>query len=110
MEEISFLVQGSAEEPYKVVFRRDGNNLSALCNCAAGVNGQYCKHRFRILTGHDEDIVTKNRADVGKVAKWLPGTDVEKAIQNLALADLEFEQAKKRISDCKKKLARALRD
>jgi uncharacterized Zn finger protein len=48
MEEICFLVQGSAEEPYKVTFRKKGNNLSAYCTCPAGENGQYCKHRIEV--------------------------------------------------------------
>jgi len=29
MEEIRFIVQGSAEDPYSVTFRKKGNNLSA---------------------------------------------------------------------------------
>jgi uncharacterized Zn finger protein len=61
MEETYFIVQGSADEPYKVTFRRKGNNLSAYCTCPAGENGQYCKHRFRILAGCDDGIVSENK-------------------------------------------------
>jgi uncharacterized Zn finger protein len=38
MEEICFLVQGSAEEPYKVTFRKKANNLSAYCTSSWGAN------------------------------------------------------------------------
>ncbi len=36
MEEISFLVQGSAEEPYRVTFRKNGNTLNAYCTSFKG--------------------------------------------------------------------------
>jgi len=36
MEEICFLVQGSAEEPYKVTFQKKGNDLSAYCTSLRG--------------------------------------------------------------------------
>lgn len=54
MEDICFLVQGSAEEPYKVTFKKNGSNLSAYCTCPAGENCQFCKHRFRMaLSGNN---------------------------------------------------------
>ena len=40
MEEIRFEVQGSADQPYGVVFaRRDPGNLPAYCSCPAGEKG-----------------------------------------------------------------------
>ena len=66
-ELVSFLVQGSAPEPYHVLFRRNGANLSAYCTCPAGENGMHCKHRIRILQGLAEGIVSENVADVQKV-------------------------------------------
>lgn len=108
METITFSVQGSAEDPYSVEFRKEGTNLTAYCTCPAGAVGQYCKHRFRILQGEPEGIVGDRAADVKKVASWLAGTDVEAAMAELARAETEFEQAKKNVSALKKKLARAL--
>ena len=108
MDIMTFSVQGSAEEPYSVEFRRDGANLSAYCTCAAGAVGQYCKHRFRILQGDFEGLVGGSTEEVKKVASWLGGTDVESAILELAKAETVLEQAKKDVSAAKKKLARAL--
>jgi uncharacterized Zn finger protein len=52
MDKASFLVQGSAAEPYKVIFKlRDDKNLSAYCTCQAGQKGTHCKHRINILRG-----------------------------------------------------------
>lgn len=58
MESITFLVQGSAIEPYKVTFRKNAENLTALCDCPAGIYGQYFKHRFNILAGSTKGIVS----------------------------------------------------
>lgn len=111
MEEIGFLVQGSSEEPYRVVFtRRSPENLSALCTCGAGVNGQYCKHRFAILAGDVAAIISGNEGDVPVVQSWLAGTDVELAMRRLRDLELEAMRTKDAISAAKKELARSMRD
>jgi hypothetical protein len=110
MEKLQFLVQGSAEKPYKVTFQRDSNNLSAYCSCPAGDNGQYCKHRVNILSGMIDGIVSNNEPDVKVVTSWLPGSDLEKALHVFKRAEEQFEMAKQELSSAKKRLARALHD
>ena len=110
MEEICFLVQGSAEEPYRVTFRKSGNNLSAYCTCPAGENGQYCKHRINILCGIAHGIVSENKAKVQVVTLWLQGTNVEVALNAVIDAEKKYERAKLELSTAKKRLARAFRD
>ncbi len=110
MEEIRFTVQGSAEEPYRVTFRKKGNNLSAYCTCPAGENGQYCKHRLRILDGCDDGIVSDNKEEVVIVKSWLAGTDVEAALLEVAKKERICEKVKKYLSIAKKKLAQVMLD
>ncbi|HUX79030.1 MAG TPA: SWIM zinc finger family protein [Alphaproteobacteria bacterium] len=107
MEESCFIVQGSAEEPYRVTFRKKGNNLSAYCTCPAGDNGQYCKHRINILCGIRQGIVSDNEANVQVVMSWLPGTDLEAALLSVLDAEKQCEKAKIELSAAKKRLARA---
>ena len=64
MDTITFMVQGSAVEPYKVTFKKSDSNLSAYLTCPAGENGMYCKHRFRILSGETKGIVRGNENEV----------------------------------------------
>ena len=109
METIRFMVQGSAAEPYEVTFQKAGENLSAFCTCPAGENGQYCKHRFRILEGSMEGIVSGNTGQVPTVVAWLPGTDVAAAMAAVVAAEREFERAKQVVSRAKKNLAGAMR-
>src|SRR6266567_3653750 len=94
MEKKVFFVQGSAKEPYKVTFQKNGNNLSAYCTCPAGDNGQYCKHRFNILGKILAGIVSGNEIDVEIVESWLSGTDVEAALNELMDAEEKFALAK----------------
>jgi hypothetical protein len=70
----------------------------------------FCKHRIRILRGSTEDIVSQNQADVQTVARWLAGTDVDRALRTVEELELEAEKIKKAISSAKKVLARALVD
>jgi hypothetical protein len=71
---------------------------------------QYCKHRIGILSGDPTGIVSNNANDVKTVQSLIAGTDVEKALDNLADASEQFEIAKKKLSLSKKRLARALID
>lgn len=110
MASVTFQVQGSASEPYEVVFSREGSNLTATCTCPAGLVGQYCKHRFNILDGAVNGIVSNNESEVATVVGWLPGTDVEAAMKAVEAAEKEVERAKKAASAAKKALARVMLD
>jgi len=109
MDAIIFLVQGSAPEPYRVTFTKTKNNLNAFCTCPAGDKGQYCKHRFAILSGSTASIVSENQDKVALVLSWLPGSDVEKALEEVAEAEQECDLAKKRLTLAKKKVPKAMR-
>ena len=110
MRKIEFLVQGSSLEPYKVTFNKNGNNLTALCDCPAGSNNMHCKHRINILYGCIDNIVSGNEDDVLIVANWLPGSDVEEALNQVKMAEDNVVEAKKKLKVYKKTLARALQD
>jgi len=110
MKEFIFFVQGSAKEPYKVTFQKTGGNLSAYCTCPAGNNGQYCKHRFNIIGGFTDGIVSGNEHGVKEVTSWLVDTDVEAALNDVMDAEEQYEIAKHKLSVAKKQLAKAFRD
>ncbi|MBO6805771.1 hypothetical protein [Thalassospira sp.] len=110
MDQLEFLVQGSAEEPYKVVFRRRGpNNIDGLCNCGAGINGTYCKHRFQMMNGEVKNLVSGNEDDLVKLSEMLKGSDVEAAYNRLIDLEAQAAKLKKAVNAAKKELAYALR-
>jgi uncharacterized Zn finger protein len=109
MDTIHFLVKGSVDVPYKVTFQKDGNIFSAFCTCAAGQNGQFCKHRFSILEQITNGIVSENVDQVSVVAGWLGGTLAASALEAVNTAELELERAKTALISAKKKLATTMR-
>ncbi len=109
MEEIEFLVKGSAPEPYRVKFLKDKTKLNAYCTCPAGEKGQHCKHRLSILAGDEKAVVSKNMDQVTSVRSWLPGTDLEKALIEFKEAEQEYDVARERLATTKKNLAQAMR-
>lgn len=98
-EKISFLVQGSAEKPYHVDFFKQGNEVTATCDCRAGQYSGHCKHRVLILTNSSKNIVSENLEDVTKVSSWIKGTEIESAL-NYFLEMQELEKNAK--SEAKK--------
>ena len=70
---IKFLVQGSSDEPYDVIFSKEGGRFTASCTCTAGQYGRCCKHRLNILADKRNAIVSDNLEDVDTVKSWLPG-------------------------------------
>ena len=105
-----FLVQGSTPIPYKVVFTKNGDNLTARCSCKAGIHGMHCKHRINILKGDVKGIVSQNEEDVEVVVSWLPGSDVEAVFNELDVAEAEYKKVNEKFKAVKKSLARALLD
>ena len=107
-EEIRFLVKGSASEPYELSFRKSGDNIIALCTCPASLNGLHCRHRLGIFSGSCKGIISGNENQVALVQSWLPGTDIEFLLNQVAEAEATLKSAKNNLSKLKKKLANAM--
>jgi len=108
MNELSFLVKGSATDPYEVTFIKDGDSLTALCTCPAGQFGNFCKHRLSILDGNDKAIVSDNANRVPTIVEWLQGTDVAAALAEFRNAEKTGGASKSALAAAKRKLARTM--
>ena len=108
MEEITFKVKGSAADDYEVIFIKDDDSLTAVCDCPAGTFGNLCKHRVAIIDGNDAAITSDNKDKVPMIAKWLQGTDVEVALFELRSAEMHKDTPKDEIKALKRDLARAM--
>lgn len=107
MAEAHFLVSGSNIEPYRVsIVFRDGQ-ISAICDCPAAGMGWHCKHRINILNGITQGIVSGNKDEVLIVQSWLPGTEVEQALQTLQALEEKLALLKKQVAEAKKSLVRS---
>lgn len=108
MEQITFRVRGSSKKPYEVLFIKDGDSLTAVCDCPAGTYGNLCKHRITILDGDASSVCSDNAAEVATIVNWLPGTDVAAALAELRAAEKRDDAGKTELNDAKRKLARAM--
>ena len=105
---VTFLIQGSSDEPYEVNFYRESDKLTAFCTCRAGENRTYCKHRLNLLAGSEQNIVSENASEVAVVGEWLSGTPLEAAIAEYNDAEAKVEAARNALTAVKRKLARVM--
>jgi len=110
MEEISFIIQGSSDEPYEITFKKIGKNFSANCTCPAAQNMLHCKHRLLLLEGKFDklDVIKGSQRDLDTVLSWLPGSSIEKVLQEVKTADLVVKQAQNNFKALKRKMARIM--
>lgn len=108
MERVQFVVEGSQGDAYDVVISRDGTNVNALCSCKAGQNGLWCRHRVALLNGEADALIEGEEADLARVAGWLPGSDLGRALAEVNAAQAVYDVAKATLDRAKKALSRAM--
>lgn len=108
MEELTLRVKGSSSDPYELTFIKDGDSLTALCNCPAGTFGNVCKHRVAILDGDNSAVIADDVVKTGIVVEWLIGTDVESALAELREVEACKDLSKPDLLAAKRKLAKAM--
>jgi len=108
MEELTLHVKGSSSDPYELTFIKDGDSLTALCNCPAGTFGNLCKHRVAILDGDNAAVIDDDVGKTGAVVRWLAGTDVETALAELREVEANKDSSKPDLVAAKRKLAKAM--
>lgn len=108
MKNFQFLVQGSTQEPYQTKFNFDGKNLTAFCTCAAGANGQFCKHRTEILHGNSTSIVSNNKNEISELLTLAKETPLYFKMLQLDSELIQLEQLKKKVEQSKKEFAKIM--
>lgn len=108
MEELTLHVKGSSSDPYELTFIKDGDSLTALCNCPAGTFANLCKHRVAILDGDSSAVVDDDGGKSGIVVEWLAGTDVEAALAEMREVEAQADASKPDLMAAKRKLAKAM--
>lgn len=86
-------IQGSSDEPYEVVFEREGEVLIGSCTCKAGLFGQICKHRLLLLSGDETYIPGSDFVKVRDQLKVLvTGSDLEVELDRICeLSQMKIE-------------------
>jgi hypothetical protein len=109
-EQLKFQITGSQGDIYTIFASKTDNNMTILCNCTAGINGQYCKHRLSLLDGDITNLSSDNSDDVQLLKEMFLGTDVERNLILVKALEIQYEDLKKKLSNSKKALARSMND
>ena len=98
-------VQGSAPEPYEIVFTPDEAAPRLSCSCPAGSNQMLCKHREALFLG---DISAVTGGDVGQLVQALAISSLANAYKDVIAAEQSVEKAKRALKAEQKKFGRLL--
>jgi hypothetical protein len=103
--ELTFLVQGAATEPYTVNFKKSDSAVRATCTCPAGVFYKRCRHMVNLIEGNPYGVLNNVEA-VSQVVEMYGGTPVEQIVfnivnykQELSIIKSELKKAQSALSD-----------
>jgi hypothetical protein len=110
--EASILVKSSSrDEPYTVIISKTRQGLSIHCNCGAGEQGKFCKHKRAVAAGDASILYDAEQTPAfQKAMRWLNKSDYPQLIDDLAVFEEELEAGKTMVKDTKASLARNMRD
>ncbi|SMX42437.1 hypothetical protein [Maliponia aquimaris] len=94
-----------SEYNVRVYSTEDGPVIT--CDCSAGENGQYCKHRFALISG-DESEVVEAGAPVSEIVKLVAGSRIEAAINAMHKQDAVVKKAQAELKAIKKTVANVM--
>lgn len=109
MQEVVFKVRpSSGGTPYTVVVTKDGQNVTIVCDCAAGAYGDPCRHRTEIITGKATSLIDPDRNALSKVVEWFEGTDARRYLSLIEETARRQEALKKQMKALRTAYGRAL--
>ena len=118
-KELKFIVAGG-RRGFAVTFYIGAGFVNAECACPAGVYGNFCQHRLKLLRGDGSEIVSDNENQLEEVVKNLPGTRLDAALNQFELIasrvtelringpSAELDQAELDFKAIRKKLSAAM--
>ena len=110
MKKIIFnVVSDTSGMEYEVVAEPTEHGLSFRCSCAAGEKGQLCKHRQGIINGPFPSSQI-NEAEITAFNEWLATSRISAMQINIAQAEEDLKQAKKRVTMLKHELGRRMEE
>ena len=101
----------SGGEPYSVYFTLKEGRLSIFCKCPAGIHGQLCKHKRKLLSNDASILFDPNQVDqLSQAVEWVEKSEYPQLLDELQESEKESEIAKKKVKAMKAKLARVMRE
>ncbi len=78
LKNLTYYVQGSAKNPYKVTIVGSGENLQTYCTCPAGRKANFfCKHVASLLIGDITNFIEEGSDDLKELVKRTKNSPLE---------------------------------
>jgi hypothetical protein len=106
-DKYTFLVQGSMDEPYTVIFTKSPKRIRVSCSCPAGMKNTLCKHRVRLINGLMDAVVSGSLQDVQAARDLMPG-DILELAKRIHDMEKELELLKNQVATARKELTKAI--
>jgi hypothetical protein len=97
----------SSDETYIVAASKDDEDLLISCTCQAGAFGKLCKHKRLVLSMAVSEAARSNDPALGYLFRLIEATSIPQLLSNVALADQQYESAKKNLELAKRELEKA---
>lgn len=105
---MNFVVRSkSSGNEYNVQVYSTEDGPVITCDCPAGENGQYCKHRFALISGDEREVVEAD-AQVSEIAALVAGSRLEAAIDAMHKQEAVVKKAQADLRAIKKSVASAM--
>jgi len=105
---MNFVVRSkSSGNEYNVQVYSTEDGPVITCDCPAGENGQYCKHRFALISGDESEVVEAD-APVSEIVKLVAGSRIEAAINAMHKQEAVVKKAQADLKAIKKTVANAM--
>ncbi len=98
------------DELYTVAFYNEDGKVSIWCDCAAGDNGQVCKHKRDLAQGDDERLTEEDEIEaLDTVVAWVRQSPIGAQMAAVQSAEAAAKEAQKATRNAKTELARLMR-
>ena len=105
---LKFIVQGSLPGGYEIFANKTVQTLTFTCSCEAGSKGSHCKHRFALLAGQTDSILSGNEQDLALLHAMLSGSSIEARFRKICLLEREKEEIDVRLKAERKAIGREM--
>jgi len=106
---MKFLVRGKKGHWHRITFVQNSGQLFGSCACPAGMRGEFCSHRYRLLKGRMSYLLSDNTDDVERLMGLIEGTEIEAAMTALKAAEKMHKKSKEGRRAARARFAKAIR-
>jgi hypothetical protein len=110
-QRLEFVVKGSKGDEYHILAERVGDRVVFFCTCKNARydrSGNLCKHRWALLDGIVDNLLSGNEAEAALLPAMLTGTPSEEAWAHYREAARACQTAQDALESAKRALSRTM--